>query len=81
MGAGLTVTLQVFSAGLNKLHTATFEVVGTEEVTVPAGTFTTFRVSAAGLPTPMTLHVSAAAPHRLLKAVPEGAPIEIQAAR
>lgn len=78
---GLKVTLPVFASGINKLHTATFQVVGTEEVTVPAGTFKAFRVTATGLPTPMTVYVSAAAPHRLLKAVPEGAPVEILAAR
>ena len=77
---GLTFTLPVFASGMNQLHSATFTVLGTEKVTVPAGTFDAYKVSITGLTAPMTVYVNTAEPHRVLKATPEGVPIEIVAA-
>lgn len=77
---GLTFTLPVFASGMNQLHTATFTVLGSEKVTVPAGTFDAFKVGISGLAAPMTIYVRSTAPHRVLKASPEGVPIEVVAA-
>lgn len=52
-----------------------------EPVTVPAGTFPAFRVEMTGLQQPITLYVTSAAPHRVVKVVPVGAPIEFLLAK
>jgi hypothetical protein len=48
---------------------------------VPAGTFDVYRVLVTGLANPMTLYVNTGLPHRVIKAAPEGVPLEFVAAR
>ncbi|MCL4865654.1 MAG: hypothetical protein KJZ47_07150, partial [Gemmatimonadales bacterium] len=55
----------------------TLEVTGTETITVPAGSFEVFRAELTGGPSPVTVFVTTAAPHHVVKVAPAGAPIEI----
>jgi hypothetical protein len=74
---GATITVPVFVGGLNETQMWTFRVVGTEKVTVPAGTFAAYKVELqVGMHTLLSW-VEIAAPHRVLKRVPIGSPIEI----
>jgi heat shock protein HslJ len=78
---GLSIDVPLFSSGQNTLYQVTLTVVGTVSVKVPAGTFEAWKVSVKGLPQAMTVYVSTVPPHRVLKAVSEGAPLEFVAAR
>ena len=51
-------------------------VTGTESVTVPAGTFPAYRVEQTGGMQPITMFVTTAAPYRIVKMAPSGAPVE-----
>ena len=74
---GAKFTLPVFSAGEGALKQRTLQVVGTEQVTVPAGTFNVYRVdSTGGQSQGTTLFVTTDAPHRLVKIAPAAMPIE-----
>ena len=61
----------------NAARTATLSVAGTEKVTVPAGTFDTYKVEMTGGKVPTTYYVEVAAPHRLVRMVPGGQPVEV----
>jgi hypothetical protein len=74
---GATITVPVFVGGLNETQMWTFRVVGTEKVTVPAGTFPAYRVELQVGAHTLLSWVEVAAPHRVLKRVPVGSPIEI----
>ncbi len=74
-------TLPVFSGGEATLRQLTLSVAGTESVTVPAGTFETYRVEVTGGQAPRTFYVTTAAPHRLVKVSTAGVPIEFVLAK
>jgi hypothetical protein len=78
---GASFTVPVFASGQNTVHEVKLDVVGTERVVVPAGTFDVYRVLVTGLANPMTLYVNTGLPHRVIKAAPEGVPLEFVAAR
>ena len=69
-------TVSSFDAGAKSVRPITLQVAGTESVTVPAGTFPTYRVDLTGPSLPLTLYVTTAAPYRVVKLVPSGQPIE-----
>jgi hypothetical protein len=71
------ITVPVFVGGLNETQMWTFRVVGTEDVTVPAGTFPAYKVELQVGTHTLLSWVEVAAPHRVLKRVPVGSPIEI----
>jgi len=77
----LAVTVPVFASGQNTVHQVTLEVIATERIVVPAGTYDAYKVLVTGLPAPMTLWINTGLPHRVLKAAPDGAPLEFVAAR
>lgn len=77
LAEGRRITLPVFEATSGAVTNVTYEVVGAEEVTVPAGTFEAFRVRVGGAQ-PMTLHVRQDAPHVLLRQEFAGQPIVIE---
>ncbi|HEU4628493.1 MAG TPA: insulinase family protein [Gemmatimonadaceae bacterium] len=79
--ADAKLTLPVFAAGSNALQMQTFAVTGTEPVTVPLGTFPAYRVEVTGGQAPVTYWIEQAAPHRVLKIAPAGAPITVERAR
>lgn len=70
-------TVPVFASGQGVLQTYSLAVTGSEQVTVPAGTFQAYRVEVTGGSQPMTLYIAQDAPHRLLKTTIAGAPIEL----
>jgi Protein of unknown function (DUF3108) len=74
---GAAVELPVFSAGTNTLTSYTLRVSEAEPITVPAGEFEAYRVEVSGGARPLVLHVAAAAPHRLLRLIVTGAPMEL----
>jgi hypothetical protein len=78
---GATFTLDVFASGQGTLTRQTLTVAGTESVTVPAGTFQAYRVEVTGGQQPVTMFVTTAAPHRLVKLSPAGAPVELVLAK
>jgi zinc protease len=74
---GATFDLNVLSAGSGTIKTVTLTVTGAEQVTLPSGAVEAFRVEMAGGDAPVTLFVTTAAPHHVVKVAPAGAPIEI----
>lgn len=69
--------VMLFDAAKNASLSATLAVTGTEQVTVPAGTFAAYKVSLTGTEAPRTMWITTAAPHRLLKVAIAGAPVEL----
>ena len=74
-------TLNMFSAGKGTVEPITLTVVGSESVTVPAGTFDTWKVEQKGGEAGATLFISKDAAHRLVKIAPAGQPIELLLAK
>jgi zinc protease len=65
-----------FDASSGTVKQLTLAVAGTESVTVPAGTFSAYRVEMTGGSAPITMYVTSAAPYRIVKMSPTGTPIE-----
>lgn len=74
---GRTLTLPVFNTTANAITPTTFTVTGTEEVTVAAGTFQTYRIEATGAQ-PLTLYVRQDAPHIMVRQEFAGQPVAIE---
>ena len=72
---GKTFNLIVFSSGEGAAKVVSVKVAGVENVTVPAGTFPAYRLELSGMQLPIVMHVSQAAPRRLLRVAPTGAPL------
>ena len=68
-------TVNAFDASAGRVRPLTLQVTGTESVTVPAGTFQAYRVELSGQP-PLAMFVTTTAPHRVVKMMPVGAPVE-----
>lgn len=77
----VTFTLPVFLSGKGYTQALTLGVTATETVTVPAGTFEVYRVEMSGGQAPVAMYVTTAAPHRLVKIAPQGAPLEFVLAK
>jgi hypothetical protein len=75
--AATDVVVPVFHSGQNTAANVRMRVTGTESVTVPAGTFETFRVETSGDRVPLVVSVESAAPHRVVRVQIVGAPVEI----
>ena len=73
--------LSVFSGTKGGVTVVTLAVAGTEKLTVPAGTFDAYRVELTGSERPATLWVTTTAPHRVLKQVQAGVPVEFVLAK
>ena len=58
LAAGGRWTLPVFSGGKNAVQTMTASVSGEESVTVPAGTFATWKVDVTGGEVPVTMYIA-----------------------
>lgn len=74
--AGATWSFPVFNPLESTIGTVTIAVTGTETVEVPAGSFEVYRVEMASEGTVMTLFVTTAAPHIVVKMAPVGQPVE-----
>ncbi len=79
--ADATFTVNVFSAGKGVVLPVTLSVVGSESVTVPAGTFDTWKVEQKGGEAAVTFYVTKDPSHRLVKIAPVGQPIELLLAK
>ncbi len=69
---GAKHVVSMFSAGKGAAVPLTYAVVGTESVTVPAGTFEAFKVETTGSDQPTVYWLSTAAPHRIVKLLVAG---------
>ena len=75
LAEGKSFSLNVFSSGEGVTKVATIKVTGVENVTVPAGTFSAYRLEISGMQLPVVMHVSTESPRRLLRIAPVGAPL------
>jgi hypothetical protein len=78
LAEGKSFSLNVFSSGEGVTKVATIKVAGVENVTVPAGTFSAYRLEISGMQLPVVMHVSTETPRRLLRVAPVGAPLVFQ---
>jgi len=76
-----SITLPVFLSGKGYVQPVTLAVKGTEQLTVPAGTFTVYRVELSGGQASVAMFVTTDATHRLVKIAPRGAPLEFVLAK
>jgi zinc protease len=76
--AGAKITLPVFLSRKGAAASWMLTVTGEENVSVPAGTFATWKVDLSGADQPVTFWIEKAAPHRVIKFGPVGAPLEVQ---
>jgi zinc protease len=75
LAEGKSFTLNVFSSGEGVTKVATVKVAGVENVTVPAGTFSAYRLEVSGMQLPVVMYVTTDSPRRLLRVAPVGAPL------
>ncbi|GAB1342852.1 hypothetical protein MASR1M101_19790 [Gemmatimonas sp.] len=78
---GLTFTIPVLASGKGTTETYTASVVERRTTTVPAGTFEVWRVALAGGRYVLEADVTTAAPYRVVRFGPRGAPMSSQLAR
>jgi len=78
LAEGKSFSLNVFSSGEGVTKVATIKVAGVENVTVPAGTFSAYKLEISGMQLPIVMHVSTDSPRRLLRVAPVGAPLVFQ---
>jgi zinc protease len=78
LAEGASITVNVFNASDASIKPVTFKVEGVEDVTVPAGTFSTFKVSMAGGDVPAVLYVSRETPRRVVKIEVVGQPVAFE---
>lgn len=76
---GAKWALKVFSAAENRFRELTLAVTGTESITVPAGTFETYRAELSGDGQSVAFFLGRAAPHRIVKITISGTPLEFVA--
>ncbi|MCL4214720.1 MAG: insulinase family protein [Gemmatimonadales bacterium] len=79
--ADASFTVAVLASGKGVVEPRTYRVAAQEEITIPLGTFNTYRVTVSGGEQPGTYWVEVAAPHRVMKFGPASAPIEFVRAR
>jgi zinc protease len=78
LAEGRSLTLPVFDMMSGSVTSVTMTVTGVESVTVPAGTFSTYRVELTGGPQAMTVFVRQEAPHIMVRQEFAGAPIAVE---
>ena len=66
----------VFDASSGITRQLTLAVAATENLTIPAGTFSVYRIEVTGAEQPQTMFVTATAPHRIVKTALTGQPVE-----
>lgn len=75
LAEGASLPVAAFEASENVTRTLTAKVSGTEDVSVPAGTYSAFRVEVTGGSQPFVFYVSRETPRRLLKLEVVGQPL------
>ncbi|MGH7547525.1 MAG: insulinase family protein [Gemmatimonadales bacterium] len=78
LAAGKTFTLSLFTPSEGSTKLLTFKVRTPESVTVPAGTFQAYRIDVSGSRVPFVMHVSTAAPRRVVKTEFVGQPFAVE---
>lgn len=78
LAEGASISVAAFEASDNVTRTLAAKVTGVEDVRVPAGTFSAFRVEVAGGPQPFVFYVGREAPRRLLKIEIVGQPLAFE---
>jgi zinc protease len=78
LAAGKVISLPVFSARSGSVSNVTLTVSGSESVTVPAGTFDTWKVDIAGGENGTTVWVRKDMPHWVVKQTVAGQPVTIE---
>ena len=78
LAPGKTVNLNVFSSDAGRAAVMQFKVAGSDTVTVPAGTFATYRVEVSGGQGVVVMHVTRAAPRRIVRIEFVGTPISFE---
>jgi zinc protease len=78
LAEGASITVSAFNASEASTKPITFKVEGVEDVTVPAGTFSTFRLSVAGGEFPAIMYVSRETPRRIVKLEVVGQPVAFE---
>ena len=76
-----SITLPVFLSGKGYVQPVTLAVKGTEQLTVPAGTFDVYRVELTGGQAAVAMFVTTDSTHRLIKIAPRGATLEFVLAK
>jgi predicted Zn-dependent peptidase len=74
---GATYTVNVFAAGKGTVQPVTLKVVGSETVTVPAGTFDSWKIEQTGGEATAMFYVAKES-RRVVKIAPVGQPLELQ---
>lgn len=69
-------TMQVFGSGENLVRTQTLTVANIEQVRTPAGAIESYRADLEGGPQQVSFFVSTAKPHRLVRIIVAGSPLE-----
>jgi hypothetical protein len=77
LAEGAAFTVNVFRGSEGSVAPLSFKVAGVEDVTVPAGTFSVFRVEMTGGQQPATFYVTRESPRRVVKIVPVGQPVSL----
>jgi len=73
---GKTVNVSVFTSGDGTTKVLTVKVGAPEQVVVPAGTFTAYRLDVTGGQAPLAIYVSTLAPRRVVKLEIVGTPLQ-----
>lgn len=77
---GAAFSLQVFEAAEKRTRTLSVRVAGTTDLTVPAGSFSAYKVEVSGTPQPFVFYVSREPPRRLVKIEIVGQPLTFELA-
>ena len=78
LAANSRFTFPVYASGEGRVQTLTLAVAGEESVTVPAGTFSCWRIDLTGGSQALTFYVAKDAPYTLVKFEIVGAPVAIE---
>lgn len=75
---GTSVTVNVFDSSQLTIWPLTLTVDGTEEISVPAGTFPAVKIELSGGPQPMIFYVTRDTPRQIVKIQPVGQPVRFE---
>jgi hypothetical protein len=78
LAEGASITVNAFDASEGTVKPTTIKVVGVEELTVPAGTFSVFKVDLSGGAEAMTIYVTSDTPRRIVKMELAGQPVVME---
>ena len=67
LAEGASFTVHSFQSSADKVNVLTVKVAGVEDVTVPAGTFSTYRIEVTGGEQPVTFFITRDTPRKIVK--------------